>query len=132
MQKKRKIAVIVGELCTDISNRLGTFVESFANLMDEEQGGSRKRQRNAKLSMTRMIATTKVLMIIMQNVNLKKIVMAKTMTMMTPGRMKMMTTGKMKMTQMAGMTTIALVLGKMNSTKTQHSTCIRLQEDLLG
>jgi hypothetical protein len=49
MQKKRKIAVIVGELCTDISNRLGTFVESFANLMDEEQGGSRKRQRNDKV-----------------------------------------------------------------------------------
>jgi hypothetical protein len=45
MQKKRKIAVIVGELCTDISNRLGTFVESFANLMDEEQEGRRKRQR---------------------------------------------------------------------------------------
>jgi hypothetical protein len=49
MQKKRKIAVIVGELCTDISNRLGTFVESFANLMDEEQGGSRKRQWNDKV-----------------------------------------------------------------------------------
>jgi hypothetical protein len=48
-QKKRKIAVIIGELCTDISNRLGTFVESFANLMDEEQGGSRKRQRNDKV-----------------------------------------------------------------------------------
>ncbi|KAM0898622.1 hypothetical protein ACQ4PT_021790 [Festuca glaucescens] len=45
LRKKRKIAVIVGELCTDISNRLGTFVESFANLMDEEQGGRRKRQR---------------------------------------------------------------------------------------
>ncbi|KAK1614435.1 hypothetical protein QYE76_019952 [Lolium multiflorum] len=49
LRKKRKIAVIVGELCTDISNRLGTFVESFANLMDEEQGGSRKRQRNDKV-----------------------------------------------------------------------------------
>jgi hypothetical protein len=44
MQKKRKIILIVGELCTDISNILGTFIESFANLMDEEHGGRRKRQ----------------------------------------------------------------------------------------
>ncbi|KAM0889536.1 hypothetical protein ACQ4PT_027637 [Festuca glaucescens] len=45
LRKKRKIAVIVGELCTDISNRLGTFVESFGNLMDEGHEGRRKRQR---------------------------------------------------------------------------------------
>jgi hypothetical protein len=95
--------------------------------MEVEGRGNRKMQ----LFMMRMMAMTKVMMIIMENVNLKKIVMAKTM--MTPGKMKTMTTEKMKMTQMAEMTTIALeVLGKMNSTKTQHATCNRLQEDLLG
>jgi hypothetical protein len=51
-QKKRKIAIMLGELCTDISNRLGTFVESFGILEEQEknssaQGAGRKRQRKA-------------------------------------------------------------------------------------
>lgn len=43
--KKRKIAVMLGELCTDISNKLGTFVEAFGNLQNDDQGGRMKRQR---------------------------------------------------------------------------------------
>ncbi|KAM0913693.1 hypothetical protein ACQ4PT_011980 [Festuca glaucescens] len=49
--EKRKLAMMIGELCTDISNRLGTFVEQVGDLEQAEDSGKgvcgrvRKRQR---------------------------------------------------------------------------------------
>ncbi|KAM0908670.1 hypothetical protein ACQ4PT_015315 [Festuca glaucescens] len=51
LEEKRKLAVMIGELCTDISNRLGTFVEQVGDLEQAEDnakgvcGRVRKRQR---------------------------------------------------------------------------------------
>ncbi|KAM0906862.1 hypothetical protein ACQ4PT_016499 [Festuca glaucescens] len=50
-QKKRKLVVMIGELCTDISNRLGTFVQQVGDLEQAEDsskgvcGRVMKRQR---------------------------------------------------------------------------------------
>lgn len=46
-EKKRKIAIMLGELCTDISNRLGIFVEAFGSL-DSNASSSNVQDRSRK------------------------------------------------------------------------------------
>ena len=40
MQKKRKLTQLVGDLCTDISRRLGTFVEEYGRLNENDPSTS--------------------------------------------------------------------------------------------
>ncbi|KQJ97213.1 hypothetical protein BRADI_3g29465v3 [Brachypodium distachyon] len=52
LNKKRKIAIMLGELCIDISHKLGKFVECIGQLHDEdvkesnEEAPKKRRQRN--------------------------------------------------------------------------------------
>lgn len=63
IEKKRKMAVLLGDLCKELSTRLGTFVEDYGRLNQDEGAGTNvqstrsKRQRMDILNIMHTVAT---------------------------------------------------------------------------